>query len=111
MALPLKLPLKSKVVVGCEGGDGGSGGGAGGKGGAGGGGGGGAATPQLTATSANAASPVQELPRLYSKLNDGEYTSTTAASQESPWSPLKLHTTSPAALFTRSSPMVAPYMW
>ena len=32
----------------------------------------GSAAPQLTATSATAASPDQELPRVYSKANDGE---------------------------------------
>jgi len=94
-------PTQSSLQVqpgGCGGGSGGSGGG-------------GTATVQLTVTSANAASPVQELPRLYSKPNDGESTSTTAACHESPWLPLKLHTTSPAALVTRSSPMVSPCMW
>ena len=37
--------------------------------------------------------------------------STVDACHESPWSPLRLHTASPAALVTRSSPMSAPYMW
>jgi len=36
------------------------------------GGDGGGATPQLTDTSATAASPCQDLPRVYSKANDGE---------------------------------------
>ena len=67
-----------------SGGGGGGGGGSGGGGGAGEGGGGssggdggisgggGGAAPQLTATSATAASPVKELPRVYLKANDGE---------------------------------------
>ena len=61
---------------GDDGGDGGEGAGEGGGGGSGGdggdSGGGGGAAPQLTATSATAASPVKELPRVYSKANDGE---------------------------------------
>ena len=36
------------------------------------GGEGGSAEPQLTDTNATAASPCQELPRVYSKANDGE---------------------------------------
>jgi len=57
-AMPL---LKVKVVVGGDGGgDGGDGGGDGG------------AAPQLTDKNATAASPCQELPRVYSKANDGE---------------------------------------
>jgi hypothetical protein len=72
------------------GGDGGVGGGVGGglgvggDGGVGGGvgdglGGGGGPAPQLTATSSTAASPRYPLPRVYLKVNDGEWTSTVAA--------------------------------
>jgi len=62
--------LHVPAVVGRAGGEGG---GLGGDGGGGGGDGGcGGAAPQLTATSATAASPRQELPRVYSKANDGE---------------------------------------
>ena len=60
---------------GGDGGDGGCGDGEGGGGGGDGGGGdrgGGGAAPQLTTTSATAASPVKLLPRVYSKANDGE---------------------------------------
>ena len=50
-----------------DGGDGGDGGGEGGEAG-----GGDGAAPQLTATCATAASPLQPPPRLYSKANDAE---------------------------------------
>ena len=53
----------------------------------------------------------QPPPRLYSKANDAEYTPTLTTCHALPWSPLRLHTTSPAALVTRSSPMSEPYMW
>jgi hypothetical protein len=59
-----------------EGGGKGLGGGGGlGEGGGGeglGGLGGGGAAPQLTDTNATAASPCQDVPRVYSKANDGE---------------------------------------
>merc|ERR1719223_828986 len=70
-AMPL-LKSKGAVVGGEKGGDGGG------------------PAPQLTDTSATAASPCQDLPRVYSKANDGEYTSTVAACHELPWSPLRL---------------------
>ena len=50
----------------------GDGGGGLGDGGGGEGDGGGGPAPQLTPTSATAASPCQELPRVYSNANDGE---------------------------------------
>eukprot|EP00964_Phaeocystis_antarctica_P004633 scaffold2497_cov62-Phaeocystis_antarctica.AAC.1 len=73
--------------AGGDGGVGGDGGGEGGEGGVGGeggseggeNGGDGGAAPQLTATCATAASPVQPSPRVYSKANDGEKTSTLTA--------------------------------
>jgi hypothetical protein len=105
--------------VGGGGGGVGSGLGGGGGGGLGGGGGvvggglgeGGGPAPQLTATSATAASPLYPLPRVYLKANDGEWTSTVAAFHSLPWSPLRLHTVSPSALCTRSPPMLTPNMW
>ena len=103
-------------AAGGDGGVGGDGGGEGGVGGEGGGeggenGGDGGAVPQLTATCATAASPAHPLPRLYSKANDAENTPTLTACHALPWSPLRLHTASPAALVKRSSPMLPPYMW
>lgn len=98
-----------------EGGGAGEGGGGSGEGdmggNAGGEGGGGGAAPQLTATCANAPSPKNPLPRVYSKANDAEKTPMLTACHASLWSPPRLHTASPAALVTRSSPMLKPYMW
>ena len=96
--------LNSPMVLAdtVPGGQGGGGGGEGGEGDEGGsGGGGGGAAPQLTATCAIAASPMLLAPRLYSKANDDdEKTLTLTACHVSPWSPLRLHTVSPAALVT-----------
>ena len=111
--------------LGGSGGEGGGGGGVGGGlggdggGGEGGGGGcdggrvgeGGGPAPQLTVTCASAASPWYPLPRMYVKVNAGEWTATVISVHQSPWSPLRLHSSSPAALVTRSLPMLEPYMW
>ena len=100
---------------GADGGEGGEGGesGEGGEGGDEGGddGGGGGAAPQLTAICATAASPSKSAPRLYSKTNAAEKTSTFTACQLLPWFPLRLQTVSPAASISLSSPMVAPHIW
>ena len=96
-------------------GDGGGGGAGGGGGGSGGGvGGGGGPAPQRTVTSATAAAPASPEPKptkRYLKPNDGEWISTVALFHESPWSPLLDHSSCPAALVTKSVPMLAPYMW
>ena len=67
-----KVARSAAAASSSSGGGGGGGGGSGGGGGGGGEGGGGGAAPQLTATSATAASPVWEPPRVYSNANDGE---------------------------------------
>ena len=109
----------TKIVVsnvGCAGGgDAGIGGLGDGDGGAGvgsGGGDGDGANAQFTTTCPTAASPVYELPRVYSKANEAELTTTLALSHELPWLPLMLHTgEAPAAVVRRSVPIVLPYMW
>ena len=110
---------------GGGGGEGGGGGGVGGGLGLGGGGGegdggdggggragkGGGPAPQLTAICASAASPWYPQPRTYLKVNAGEWTGTVISFHALPWSPLRLHTASSAALIKRSVPMLEPYMW
>ena len=86
-----------------DGGGGSEGGGGGGKGG--GVGEGGGPAPQSTFTCPTAASPWYPFPRMYLKANDGEWTATVISFHASPWLPRRLHTVSPAAVVTRSSPM------
>ena len=107
------------VGGGCVGGGGVGGGCVGGFGGVGGGdgggvGGGGGPAPQRTVTSATAAAPASPEPKptkRYLKPNDGEWISNVVLFHESPWSPLLDHSSCPAALVTKSVPMLAPYMW
>ena len=68
--------LKSKMAPGGDGGDGGAGGCMGGSGGG--------VAPQITLTSATAASPHDERPRSYSNWNDCEESAMLAASHDSP---------------------------
>ena len=98
---------------GGEGGGDGDGGGGddGGGNGARSGGYGGDDGPQLTTTRSTAASPVKLVPRVYTKANDPEPTSTLALFHSLPWSPLMLHSVPPAPSVRLSVPMVAPYMW
>ena len=92
--------------LGGGGGEGGGGDGGGGRAGKGGG-----PAPQLTAICASAASPWYPQPRTYLKVNAGEWTGTVISFHALPWSPLRLHTASSAALIKRSVPMLEPYMW
>merc|ERR1719424_2206658 len=96
----------SSARVQGGGGEGGGGDGGGGRAGKGGG-----PAPQLTAICASAASPWYPQPRTYLKVNAGEWTGTVISFHALPWSPLRLHTASSAALIKRSVPMLEPYMW
>ena len=58
-----------------------------------------------------AASPVQLLPRSYSKRNEPVSVPTLAERHTLPWSPLRLQSVAPPASLSRSVPVVAPYMW
>jgi hypothetical protein len=82
-------------------GEGGEGGGAGGDGGA---------TPHDTVTASTDASPVYDDPRTYSKRKPAAWTAVAALNQVFPWSPLRVHATTPELLTSDSVPIEEPYM-
>ena len=62
-------------------------------------------------TASMAPSLDQPPPRVYSKVNDGERTLTSACCHELPWLPLRLHLVAPSAPTTASVPTDVPYRW